>query len=134
MAIKVKLLKNNIKGSANFGKYYAKSVSQGEMSLEDIMKEVQANCALKEADVIHVIMELHATMKRHLANGQTIDLEGIGRFRLGVESMCVDDPKKFNIRHHIRRVICRFLPASSRNQDGTLKYDFCEDVKVERQK
>ena len=134
MAIRIKLLQNNIKSSPNFGKYYAKAVSQGEVTLADLMKEVQENCSLKESDVMLVVKELHATMKRRLAEGQTIDLEGIGRFRLSVESKCVDDPKTFNIRYHIRRVICKFLPASHRNHDGTIRYDFCEGVEVKRSK
>ncbi len=132
MAVRVKLQKNNIKSSPNYGKYYAKAVSTGEATLKDLMKDVQESTSLKEADVVHVVKELHAVMKRRLADGQTIDIEDIGRFRLSVESECVDDKKKFNIRHHIRRVICKFLPASHRRQDGTIQYDFCQDVEVKR--
>ena len=132
MAIKIQLLKNNIKSSPNYGKYYAKTIARGEVTMADLMKEVQRNCSLKEADVIHVITELQDTMKHHLAEGQTIALDGIGRFRLSVESECVDAPEKFNIRRHIRRVICKFLPSSHRNHDGTIQYDFCKDVTVVR--
>lgn len=94
MAVWVRLLQNNIKSSPNFGKYYAKAVSTGEATLNDLMKDVQENTALKEADVVHVVKELHAVMKRRLADGQTIDIEEIGRFRLSVESECVDDKKE----------------------------------------
>ena len=38
MAVHIKLIKNNIKSSSGYGKYYAKAVSQGEISLNDIVE------------------------------------------------------------------------------------------------
>lgn len=129
MAIKIKLLRNNIKSSKNYGKYYGKAITMGEVSFEDFAKLIQKECSLKEADVISCMKALVAAMKKELAEGRTVELEGLGRFRLSVESECVDDPKDFDVRKHIRQVIPRFLPASHRD-DGTLLYDFSEEVKV----
>ena len=39
MAVHIKLIKNNIKSSSSYGKYFAKAVSQGEVTLEDIAAE-----------------------------------------------------------------------------------------------
>ena len=57
-------------------------------------------------------------------------IEGIGSFSLRVESIGVDDPKSFNLRYHIKRIICGFLPAGHRRRDHSISYNFCEDVKT----
>ena len=39
MAIHIKLIKNNIKSSSSYGKYFAKTVSQGEVTLKSMVRE-----------------------------------------------------------------------------------------------
>lgn len=73
-------------------------------------------------------------LKEKLADGQTVILPGIGRFSLRVESIGVDNPKDFNIRHHITRIVCGFLPAGRRIQGRHILYDFCDGVKAVWQK
>ena len=43
MAVHIKLVRNNIKSSSSYGKYFAKSVSQGEITLDEIGEEVCRN-------------------------------------------------------------------------------------------
>ena len=79
-------------------------------------------------------------MKHRLSDGQTVVIEGIGRFSLRVESIGVDNPKEFNIARHISRFICGFLPSGRRinagrgTKNGPILYDFCEGVKAVWQK
>ena len=47
MAVRVKLLQNNVKSSPNYGKYYAKAIPQGEVTLEQLMKEDDFNDTIK---------------------------------------------------------------------------------------
>ena len=123
MAIHVKLIKNNVKSRNGYGKYYAKAVSQGEVTLEEIAAEACRNSGFKEGTVIGVVTELQELLKNKLADGQTVVLPGIGRFSLRVKSIGVEDPKE-----------CGFLPAGRRMQDGRILYDFCEGVKAVWQK
>jgi hypothetical protein len=81
-----------------------------------------------------VVTELQELLKNKLADGQTVVLPGIGRFSLRVKSIGVEDPKDFNLGRHITRVVCGFLPAGRRMQDGRILYDFCEGVKAVWQK
>ena len=48
MAIHVKLIKNNIKSRNGYGKYYAKAVSQGEVTLDEIAAEACRNSGFTE--------------------------------------------------------------------------------------
>ena len=130
MAVHIKLIRNNIKSSSSYGKYFAKAVSQGEITLRDLMKEACRNSHLSEGTVAAVVTELEDLLKEKLGEGQTVVMPGIGRFSLRVESLGVDDPKDFNIRRHITRIICGFLPAGRRIAGGHILYNFCEDVKA----
>jgi len=134
MAVHIKLIRNNIKRSSSYGKYFAKTVSQGEVTLNEIAAEACRNCSFSEGDIIGVVKELEDSLKEKLSAGQTVVLPGIGRFSLRVESVGVAKPKDFNIARHVSRIICRFLPAGRRLADGTIAYDFSEGVKTVWQK
>ena len=134
MAIHIKLIRNNIKSNSSYGKYFAKAVSQGEVSLKEIAAEACRNSGFSEGSVIGVTTELQDLLKQKLSEGQTVVLDGIGRFSLRVESIGVDDPKEFNIRRHITRIVCGFLPAGRRIQGRHILYDFCDGVKAVWQK
>ena len=81
-----------------------------------------------------VVTEIQDILKQKLSDGHTVVLPGIGRFSLRVESIGVEDPKTFNIRHHITRIVCGFLPAGRRIQGRHILYDFCDGVKAVWQK
>ena len=134
MAVHIRLIRNNIKSSSSYGKYFAKSVSQGEITLKEIAEEACRNSGFSEGSVIGVATELQDILKEKLAEGQTVVLDGIGRFSLRVESIGVDNPKDFNIRRHITRNVCGFLPAGRRIQGRHILYDFCDGVKAVWQK
>ena len=127
MAVHIKLIKNNIKSSSSYGKYFAKAVSQGEVTLEDIAAEACRNSGFSEGSVVGVVTELQDILKQRLREGQTVVLPGIGRFSLR-------DPKAFNIRRHITRIVCGFLPAGRRIQGRHILYDLCDGVKAVWQK
>ena len=134
MAVHIKLINNNIKSSSSYGKYYAKAVSQGEVTLEEIAAEACRNSGFKEGTVVGVVTELQDILKQRLSEGQTVVLPGIGRFSLRVKSLGVEDPKEFNLGRPITRIVCGFLPAGRRIQGGRILYDFCEGVKAVWQK
>lgn len=134
MAVHIKLIRNNIKSSSSYGKYFAKTVSQGEVTIRELAEEACRNSHLSKGEVIGVVTELEDLLKEKLAEGQTVVLPGIGRFSLRVESIGVEDPKQFNIRQHISRVICGFLPAGHRISGGQILYNFCDGVKAVWQK
>ena len=134
MAVHIKLIRNNIKSSSSYGKYFAKAISQGEVTLDEIAAEACRNSGFSEGSVIGVATEIQDIMKERLRDGQTVVLPCIGRFSLRVESIGVDDPKAFNIGRHITRIICGFLTAGRRIQGRHILYDLCDGVKAVWQK
>ena len=136
MAVHIRLVKNNIKNNNSYGKYFAKAVSQGEVTMKELAEEAALNSGISRANFMRGVTELQDMMKHRLANGQTVVIEGIGRFSLRVESIGVDDPKQFNISRHITRFVCKFLPTGKRinmghgTKNGHILYDFSKDVKA----
>ena len=130
MTVHIKLIRNNIKSSSSYGKYFAKAVSQGDVEIKDICEEISRNSSFSEGTVVGVVTELQDLLKEKLRDGHTVVLPGIGRFSLRVESIGVDDPKAFNIRRHITRIVCGFLPAGRRIQGRHILYDLCDGVKT----
>ncbi len=130
MAIHIRLIRNNIKSSSSYGKYFAKTVSRGEVSLNDMMRESLLAHGYSDAAVVTVMDDLEEALKVKLSDGYTVVLPGIGRFSLRVESEGVDEPKQFSLRRHIRRIVCGFLPASRRQPDHSIVYNFCDGVKA----
>lgn len=51
MAVHIKLIKNNIKSSSSYGKYFAKTVSQGEVTLDET---ACSRCSITSSCVRHM--------------------------------------------------------------------------------
>ena len=114
MAILYRLLQNRIKGSKNYRKYYAHTVKQGVISLEDIEEMIEENCTAKASDVRLVLRELFDTIKFYMQNGYTVDLKEMGKLSISVKSICVDDPKEFRRDRHITGFKCNYTPQGKR--------------------
>ena len=139
MAIHYRLLQNRIKGSKNYGKYYAHTVKRGVVSLEDIEAMIEENCTAKASDVRLVLRELFDTVKFYMQNGYTVDLREMGKLSISVKSVCVDDPKEFRRDRHITGFKCNYTPDGKRYKsfDGQAKghihrsiLDGCEAIET----
>ena len=132
MAVFIKLRKDSMSANKAHHKYYAHMVSTGEVGTEELAEAIQENTTFKRGEVRGIIDELVSEMKRQLSRGQTVCLDGFGRFHLSVESEGVDNPKDFNIGKNIKRVKCKFHPAGSRQgvKNGKVTQLFGDGVDV----
>ena len=64
MSVYIRLIRNNIKSSSSYGKYFAKAVSQGEVTLDEIAAEACRNSGFSEGSVIGVATEIQDIMKQ----------------------------------------------------------------------
>ena len=114
MAIQYRLLQNKIKGSKNYGKYYAHTVKQGVVSMEDVEMMIQQNCSAQASDVRLVLRELFDTVKFLMQMGYTVDLREMGKLSISVKSVCVNNPSEFRRDRHITGFKCNYTPARKR--------------------
>lgn len=118
MPIHYRLLQNQIKGSKNYRKYYAHTVRQGVINMEDIEQMIQENCTAKASDVRLVLRELYDAIKFYMQHGYTVDLKELGKFSISVKSVCVDSPEDFNSKTHITGFKCNYTPQGKRRHSS----------------
>ena len=131
MAIKIKLYQHQRKDLQ--GKWYGRTVKAGEVTTKDLARIISHNNSVTESDVHGVIIALVKEMKNYLREGHTVVLDDFGRFHLTVQSEMVEKKEDFDLRKHIRRVLCKFTPAGHRNPfNRKLERPFCDFVDIER--
>ena len=134
MSVFIKLLKNEIKSSANYGRYVARTINMGEVTTAELAREIEANSTFKQGEVMGLLMELAQTMARHMQNGKTVVLDGIGRFHLAVESAHAESPADFSASRHVKRIVTKYVAAGSRNgkRNGHVIQYFADGATVSR--
>ena len=132
MALQVRIQKMKKKSQST--KWYGKTVKRQDVTLQQIAEMISRSNSVTESDVYGVLKALVHEMKFLLQMGHTVKLDGFGNFHLTIESETVDDKKDYSLEEHVKRVKCKFTPASHRIQGGKLSYYFCEGVKLEREK
>ena len=115
-------------------KWYGKAVKRQDVTLQDIAEMISQRNSVTESDVYGVLKALVHQMKFLLQMGNTIKLDGFGNFHLTIESETVDNKSDYRLDEHVKRVKCKFTPASHRVEGGKLSYYFCEGVELERKK
>lgn len=112
MAIRYKLIEKSQPGVAGGGikKWYAQAVSNGEMSIDDLVQEIEKFSTLSEADIRAVIIALENVMSGALANGKIIRMDKLGSFYTGLSSEGIAPRKDFNV-HMIKSVKVHYRPG-----------------------
>jgi predicted histone-like DNA-binding protein len=92
-----------VKSSANYGKYYARTMKGSEVTLDDIEREIEHSCSATRGDVKLVLQTFHDVWKRHLQQGHRVNLNALelGRYHITVKSRMADTPEIFTARTHI---------------------------------
>ena len=119
MAIYYRLRQNKIPNDKNCGKYFAHTVKQGEVSLEEIEQLVQDSCSAKASDVRMVVRELFEAIKHYMQDGHVVNLGDLGKFYISVKGLPVDDPTEFRVDRHITGFKCHYTPAGHRFKAGS---------------
>ncbi len=135
MALQIRLTKNNDSRKNYRGKWFGRVVSTGEVDTRTLARNISASNSVTESDVRAVIAALVVEMKHQMQDGKTVVLDDFGRFHLAVKSDMVDKEEDFNLKRHIRRIVCHFTPAAHRNQmTRKLERDLCDGADVVRWK
>ena len=77
-------------------RYHARSVVTGKISTQHLVRTIAQRSAFKEGVVTGVLMALEDVLCESLAEGNSVQLDGVGAFRISAKSPSVRD------RHEIR--------------------------------
>ncbi|GHT18382.1 hypothetical protein FACS189429_4830 [Bacteroidia bacterium] len=88
MAIKFKTVERGQPGVAGGGvkKYYASIVTDGEVTIDDLTKEIEKFSSLSEPDIRGVIIALENVIQNKLAESKIVRLEKLGTFYPAISS------------------------------------------------
>lgn len=119
MAVFYKLYQENREGSANKGKWYARAVHTGTVTIDDLADEMQANCTVKRADIVAVLSELVETMQKHLQMSHRVKLDRLGTFKIGMHTSPADTVKDFTASGNVKSVHVLFQPETKIDKNKT---------------
>ncbi len=112
MAIRYRITKrSNTIASKNTEQYIMQAVNTGTVDVNKISYEISKECSLSTIDVKFVLMALGEKLKQHLGDGKIVDLENIGKFKIGFKCKANEDPKKLTPKRNILKYHLNFQPC-----------------------
>ena len=72
-------------------RYHARSVVTGKTSTKDLIRTISKRSAFKEGVVTGVLIALEEVLRDELATGKSVQLDGVGAFRISAKSPSVRD-------------------------------------------
>lgn len=98
MSIKYSVIECGEPGVAGGGKkkWYAQVKTDGEMTIDDLVREIEKFSSLSEADIRGVIIAVENEIQKGLASGKIIRLDKLGSFYPSLSSGAADSEKEFN--------------------------------------
>lgn len=99
MSIKYTVIERGEPGVTGGGtkRWYAQVKTDGEMTIDDLVKEIEKFSALSEADIRGVIIALENVIQKELANSKIIRLDKLGSFYPSLSSASAVSADKFNV-------------------------------------
>ena len=133
MSVRYKKEIGKAEGSAVYNKWYGRAVSMGRVTTTDLAEEISHSSTVTRADIMAVLIELVQVMKKHLQNSMTVELDGLGDFRVGLKTKSVDKAEDFtaaNIYGYqiIYRPEVRFVPNGQISTKGKRKGTFVKTM------
>ena len=81
----------------------------------EVALRIQQNCSMKKSDVKAVLDELIEVMTQELQNSHVVKLDGLGSFRMGLNSTGTVTVREFNASKNITGTKINFLPFRTRD-------------------
>ena len=75
-------------------RYHARSVVTGKMSTQHLVRAIAQRSAFKESVVTGVLLALEDVLSESLAEGKSVQLDGVGAFRISAKSASVRDRRE----------------------------------------
>lgn len=112
MSVRYHKVQNKIKDSANYNQWYGRAVVLGKISTKELAEEISHSTTVTYADIMAVLIELSEGVKRHILNSQSVKLDGLGTFRVGLQTVGTDKKEDFDASK-VRNARVVFLPETS---------------------
>ncbi len=129
MALKYKMYKST-RNDKTANKWYARAVHEDTIDLNGLASIMQANCTVKESDILAVLRELVETMTRELQSSKRVKIDGFGTFKIGLSSKGADTAADFKASTNITGTHMLFQPEVTIDAQHNRTYKLLSGVKV----
>lgn len=111
MTIQYRIVKrtNNI-SEIPTDQYIMQAVHTGIISHEQLVYEVSNQCTLHQADIEAVLVALVNQMEFHLKEGRVVEINRLGRYKIGFQGVAKSDPKLLSPKD-IRKFYINYQPT-----------------------
>ena len=97
--------------SEKFGVYYPKAVTVGKpVETKDVAERLARISTVSKSDVLAVLGDLAGVLADYMAQGKSVRLDGLGTFRLTLETEGVESEADFDVQRQIKAVRVAFTP------------------------
>ena len=105
--------------------YVSRAVTYSKIDGEDVLELAAQNSGINQAQLSAAMYAIRQSFINFLLNGHSVELPGVGIFRVGVNAKMVDEAAKVSVDQIYRRKI-HFLPATAL-KDKLIRISFSTD-------
>ena len=91
--------------------YVSRAVTYSKIDAEDVLEYAAQNSGINQAQLSAAMYAIRQSFVNFLLNGHSVELPGVGIFRVGVNAKMVDEATKVSVDQIYRRKI-HFLPST----------------------
>ena len=120
MALIYKPYQSSMKDKSGDKLFYPRVQIVGNVSTQQIAREIAEYCSLTTGDVKNTIDNLVRVMATHLQNSHSVTLDGLGTFRIVMNASGKGVATKEDVTANQARLKVHFQQTFTRHTDGTI--------------
>lgn len=94
--------------------YYPRAITiSTAINTDQIAEALADRSTVTKTDVKAVLTEMADVMSQYMAQGKSVKLEGLGSFRLGLNTKGVKNEEDFDFQTQLQRVKVNFIPETT---------------------
>ena len=109
--------------------YVSRAVTYSKIDGDEVLELAAQNSGINQAQLSAGMYAIRQSFINFLLNGHSVELPGVGIFRVGVNAKMVDEPSKVSVNQIYRRKI-HFLPSVAL-KDKLIRISFTTDPMAE---
>ena len=105
--------------------YVSRAVTYSKIDGEDVLEYASQNSGINQAQLSAAMYAIRQSFINFLLNGHSVELPGVGTFRVGVNAKMVDEASQVSVDQIYRRKI-HYLPSIAL-KDRLMRISFSTD-------
>ena len=99
MSIVYRKVQEKREGNKNYGKWYGRAVVLNNVTTKELAEEIAHSTTATYADTLAVLNELSVVLRRHLLLSDRVEIDGIGAFKPGINTVAAATSAEFGAQN-----------------------------------